>query len=322
MKELLIMAKSLGGGGSEVALIELINALPEELYNITLVLLDSDNEYAYRLKKNVNIIQLTFNSSFAKSLVSMYAFPAKVLKKLSVNSFVPYYDLISNCVTNVFEKTYDIAVDFYGYGSFVTAFLAKKIQAKKKATWIHDEKPYWMKSVQKYLCEYDKIYGVSQAVVDAFCREYPHYKDKAAVFYNVIDIEAQLEKVEGMLKQDIYSDKDSQSKLNSIKEGLTKQNELAKEEMKNRFEYCVGTMQGYQEQASLAKADAGNRMTRLNLTKSRLTEQKTNFTNLKSENEDIDLEEVVVGYSAAQLVYNASLTAASKVIQQTLLDFL
>ena len=151
------MAKSLGGGGSEVALIELINALPEELYNITLVLLDSDNEYAYRLKKNVNIIQLTFNSSFAKSLVSMYAFPAKVLKKLSVNSFIPYYDLISNCVTNVFEKTYDIAVDFYGYGSFVTAFLAKKIQAKKKATWIHDEKPYWMKSVQKYLCEYDKI---------------------------------------------------------------------------------------------------------------------------------------------------------------------
>ena len=47
MKELLIMAKSLGGGGSEVALIELINALPEEVYNITLVLLgnarDSDD---------------------------------------------------------------------------------------------------------------------------------------------------------------------------------------------------------------------------------------------------------------------------------------
>lgn len=53
MKELLIMAKSLGGGGSEVALIELINALPEEAYNITLVLLDSDNEYEETLKKLV-----------------------------------------------------------------------------------------------------------------------------------------------------------------------------------------------------------------------------------------------------------------------------
>ena len=87
MKELLIMAKSLGGGGSEVALIELINALPEEFYNITLVLLDSDNEYAYRLKKNVNIVQLTFNSFFAKSLVSMYAFPAKVLIKVDFPTF-------------------------------------------------------------------------------------------------------------------------------------------------------------------------------------------------------------------------------------------
>ena len=189
MKELLIMAKSLGGGGSEVALIELINALPEEHYNVTLVLLDLDSEYAYRLKKRVNIVQLTFNSSFAKSLVSMYAFPAKVLKKLSVNYYIPYYDFIASRVTNVFEKTYDIAIDFYGYGSFVTAFLATKIQAKKKATWLHDEKLYWLKSVQKYLCKYDKVYGVSQAVVDAFCREYPHYKDTAAVFYNVIDIE-------------------------------------------------------------------------------------------------------------------------------------
>lgn len=189
MKELLIMAKSLGGGGSEVALIELINALPEELYNITLVLLDSDNEYAYRLKKKVDIVQLTFKSTFTKSLVSMYAFPAKVLKKLSVNYYIPYYDLIANSVTNVFEKTYDIAIDFYGYGSFVTAFLATKIQAKKKATWLHDEKLYWIKSVKEYLDKYDKVYGVSQAVVDAFCREYPQYKDKAAVFYNVIDIE-------------------------------------------------------------------------------------------------------------------------------------
>lgn len=139
---------------------------------------------------------------------------------------------------------------------------------------------------------------------------------------NVIDLEKQIEQVEGMLEQDQYSDAESQSKLNSIKEGLTKQKELAEEEMTNAFERGVGKMQDYQEQTSLAKADVGNRMTRLNLTRSRLTEQKTNFTNLKSQNEDIDIEEVVVGYSSAQLVYNASLMAASKVVQQTLLDFL
>ena len=81
-------------------------------------------------------------------------------------------------------------------------------------------------------------------------------------------------------------------------------------------------MQGYQEKISNAKADVGNRIQRLDLTKTRLTEQKTNFKSLKSLNEDIDLEEVVVNYTAAQLVYNAALSAASKVVQQTLLDFI
>ena len=139
---------------------------------------------------------------------------------------------------------------------------------------------------------------------------------------NVLDLENQIEKVEGMIGETRYQDETSQKKLTAIKEGLTKQKELAEEQMTKAFESGVGKMQAYQQQTSLAKADVGNRMTRLNLTKSRLTEQKTNFQNLKSQNEDIDLEEVIVGYSSAQLVYNASLTAASKVVQQTLLDFL
>ena len=136
------------------------------------------------------------------------------------------------------------------------------------------------------------------------------------------DIENQIKQVDNMLSESRYQDEDSQYKLNTIKEGLTKQKELAEEEMTNAFERGIKQTQNYQQQASLAKADVGNRMNRLNLTKSRLTEQKTNFTKLKSENEDIDLEEVVINYTAAELVYNASLTAASKVVQQTLLDFL
>lgn len=146
--------------------------------------------------------------------------------------------------------------------------------------------------------------------------------DLITAVQNVIDIETQLEKVESMMKEGRYSDEESQNKLTSIKEGLTKQFELAEEEMTNAFERGIGQMQDYQQQASLAKADVGNRRVRLSLAESRLTEQKTNFKELKSQNEDIDLEEVVIGYTSAQLVYNASLTAASKVVQQTLLDFL
>ena len=138
----------------------------------------------------------------------------------------------------------------------------------------------------------------------------------------VQDIETQLDQVEEMLGLNNYQDDDSQSKLNSIKDALTKEKELAKKDMTDSFEKGIALMQKYQQQTSLAKADVGNRTSRLELTKSRLTEQKTNFAELKSKNEDIDLEEVVVNYSSAQTVYNASLMAASKVVKQSLLDFL
>lgn len=139
---------------------------------------------------------------------------------------------------------------------------------------------------------------------------------------NVLDIDDQISKVESMKKDSQYSDDASQEKLNTIMEGLTKQRDLAKSEMKNAFEAGIGQMQGYRDQVSNAKADVGNRQIRLDLTKTRLTEQKTNFTDLKSQNEDIDLEEIVVTYTSAELVYQAALSAASKVVQQSLLDFL
>ena len=41
-----------------------------------------------------------------------------------------------------------------------------------------------------------------------------------------------------------------------------------------------------------------------------------------SENEDVDLVDIIIRYSSAETVYNASLSAASKLVQTSLLDFL
>lgn len=146
--------------------------------------------------------------------------------------------------------------------------------------------------------------------------------DLITAVQNVLDINDQISKLESMQKDSQYSDEPSQEKISTIMEGLTKQRDLAKSKMKEAFEAGIGQMQGYQDQVSNAKADVGNRQIRLDLTKTRLTEQKTNFTDLKSQNEDIDLEEIVVTYTSAELVYQAALSAASKVVQQSLLDFL
>ena len=43
---------------------------------------------------------------------------------------------------------------------------------------------------------------------------------------------------------------------------------------------------------------------------------------LLSQNEDTDLVDIIIRYSSAETIYNSSLSAASKLVQTSLLDFL
>lgn len=73
---------------------------------------------------------------------------------------------------------------------------------------------------------------------------------------------------------------------------------------------------------SIAEADLGSRYSRLDLIKVRLEDQQTSITELMDSNEKVNLEEAIVNYNAAEMTYTASLSATSKVVQNSLLDFL
>lgn len=119
-----------------------------------------------------------------------------------------------------------------------------------------------------------------------------------------------------------YSSEDCQKNLDKMIQAAQKEVELAQDTLNKSYEKGISKMQKHQEDIDIAIADVGNRMARLKLTENRLETQQINFKNLKSVNEDIELEDVVINYSSADLVYNASLNAASKVVRQSLLDFI
>ncbi|MBQ5558379.1 MAG: hypothetical protein IIT46_01160 [Lachnospiraceae bacterium] len=73
---------------------------------------------------------------------------------------------------------------------------------------------------------------------------------------------------------------------------------------------------------TIALTSAGTRYSRLQLIEQRLEEQQTSVTELLDSNESVTLEEAVINYNSAETTYTASLTAASKVVQNSLLDFL
>ena len=101
-----------------------------------------------------------------------------------------------------------------------------------------------------------------------------------------------------------------------------KEYDYALDNMKKTFSKEITNVKEYQQTVSLELADLGARQNRLTLTKDRLSEQYTTFDDLKSRNEDVDLEDVVIKFSSAKTLYQAALSAASSCVQKSLLDYI
>lgn len=70
------------------------------------------------------------------------------------------------------------------------------------------------------------------------------------------------------------------------------------------------------------RADLGARMNRVELIESRLEGQRISARDMMSKNEDADIAEVIINLTSQEAIHRAALSAGSRVIQPTLLDFL
>ena len=58
------------------------------------------------------------------------------------------------------------------------------------------------------------------------------------------------------------------------------------------------------------------------MTEKRMSEQQESVEELKSKNDNLDLSEIILNYTAAYTAYQSSLTAAGRLGQQTLLNYI
>ena len=94
------------------------------------------------------------------------------------------------------------------------------------------------------------------------------------------------------------------------------------EKTQQMFENGITRMQGHLDAVNFAVTENGTRGQKLELISNRLMSQKTNFETLRSENEDIDITEVAIKLSSAELTYSSALMATGKVLQNNLMNFI
>lgn len=140
---------------------------------------------------------------------------------------------------------------------------------------------------------------------------------------NDLDVmEANLKSAEKRLADCDENDTNTIAALTELKNQITTEISLQKTVLTNALGSAITTCQKSQEKLNIALADHGSRYNRMKMTKVKLEQQELDTEDAKSENEDADLGEAYINFSEADLLYQATLNATSKILGQSLLNFI
>lgn len=205
MKRILFMCINMNIGGTEKALLTMLNEIGSSKYDITLLMLEENGGF---LNEIPNFVKIKYVNEY-KDIKPLIKEPPKLLAKklienkkysmgLSIffnygiskvtNNMSYYYKYILRNIKNI-EENYDLAVAYAGPMDFITYFILNKIKAKKKVQWIHFDITkigFNKKFAEKNYKKFDKIFVVSEEGREKLINLIPALNNKVEAFFNII----------------------------------------------------------------------------------------------------------------------------------------
>ena len=136
----------------------------------------------------------------------------------------------------------------------------------------------------------------------------------------VDDVERRIEDIETMITN--ATDATDIENYTKLKEMLETEQKLLVGTMTEAFGKGLTMVDQAQEKLNVALADLGSRYNRLQLTYDKLSDQRVDTEEKLSENEDVDLADAYINLTQADNLYQASLTATSKILGNSLLNYI
>ena len=195
-KRVVIRSGSLRMGGLERVLIEVLQTINKEKYNISLVI-DDDCGEADIFKKDIpkEIDYYFLKSETLMKKISFYRERKNNLLYKGLYNFYLSYSKYIACknMEKLVEKfgKIDVLIDFdAGAAKYI-----ERIKANKKIVWIHNSIPSLKKKKDKIerfgkrLANYDKIVAICDEMKEELISIYPYLKDKVVRIYNPFNFE-------------------------------------------------------------------------------------------------------------------------------------
>ncbi len=195
MKNILFVMPSLGSGGAEKSLVNLLNLIDYEKYAVDLLLFKREGLFLSQIPKEVRLLQPTDSLQYAYKIdrgmfSSVSGIKAVILRGTSTfickclykenarqQRWIKFY---KRYLSNL-EEEYDIAIGFLeGDASY---YVIDKVNAKKKILWIHNDfneiKKYEdAKIYEKYFQKADSVVSISDKCVQILKQNYPAMVNK------------------------------------------------------------------------------------------------------------------------------------------------
>lgn len=244
--------------------------------------------------------ELVFGSNIAQNMSSEFATLNVDYEKDGFEKGETRPEMYFNCV----NKTDASAINHITYTNY-----------DKDNNWIYQNIDYAVSANQDMT-----INTQIHDVVSADC-----YRDLAELTDIVqasIDAHTTVSNIEQLIKSVDYTGEDEQKYLQDCLEKAKKQMAYTDDHLQKVFGSQISHFEKYMNKVNLAITDIGSRGDQLSLAENRITSQKTTFTQLKSNNEDEELSDVTIDYTSAYTAYQASLQAAGKIDDMSLLDYL
>ncbi|RST72566.1 glycosyltransferase [Siminovitchia acidinfaciens] len=199
MKKIVIVTRRMVMGGIGRALISMLNSIPEDKYNVTVLVMGTGGELEDEIPQHVKVECLY---GYEKTTIE------KIWKCTKRGRFIRafkigWYTLLAKMTKNVFKQEwyhskmisiikteYDLAIAYDPPASFPVVFVIRNIKAKTKIAWIHADVSNYvneLKPYKEFYEKYDKVFCVSKYGMRKFNQLYPNLKEKTSVFYNILD---------------------------------------------------------------------------------------------------------------------------------------
>lgn len=209
-KSILFACFGLGIGGIEKCLVNLLNALPEELYEVDILLMNPEYAMKPQIRRNVCFVDDFHYILNTESTVKEIRKRGGFWKNR--DKIIPYIDHRIRIKLGLplwtkfcpLEKHYDIAVA-YSQNGLAPYYVIDKVQADRKVLWYHNGayeqtgKQYELD--KQYYVQFDYIVAVSNDCAKVLLDKFPTAKEKIVVLRNICDYDGVRESAQAFVPE-------------------------------------------------------------------------------------------------------------------------